>query len=69
MAEKINQDEMIVDQRGEHVGISNVRHRLSLLYGTAYHLHVFPCLSHPGTTVEIMIPLRKEPIDEYPADR
>lgn len=69
MAEKINQDEMIVDQRGEHVGISNVRHRLSLLYGTAYLLHVFPCLSHPGTTVEIMIPLRKEPIDEYPADR
>lgn len=69
MAEKINKDEMIVDQRGQHVGISNVRHRLSLIYGTSYLLKVLPCQSHPGTTVEIMIPLRKEQDVEYSSDR
>ena len=59
-AEKINSRQVLTDSGGQHIGINNVQHRLSLLYGDDWYLEIRRCEEHSGTTVEIVIPIERK---------
>jgi two-component system sensor histidine kinase YesM len=58
--EELRSGESMVDDKGNHVGVWNVRRRLELLYGEGAGLSFFNGSNPEGAVVKIKLPIQEE---------